>query len=153
MSFKLAEQFKLPLYHMDRLHWKPGWVESTREELIEKLNEVTAQPRWLIEGNYSGTFDQRLPLADAIYFLDFPRRIYRWRVIKRVLTGYGRTPPDKTEGCPERFDIEFIRYVWRFHREAQPRILRYLEAHPDLPVLRFDRPSQLTQHLRSLKSA
>jgi hypothetical protein len=27
------------------------------------------------------------------------------------------------EGCPDRFDIEFLRYVWDFPAKQQPRIL------------------------------
>jgi hypothetical protein len=42
------------------------------------------------------------------------------RVLLRTLIGYGRTRLDLPEGCPERFDLEFLRYVWDFpDREAE----------------------------------
>jgi len=44
------------------------------------------------------------------------------RVIKRILKGYGRTRPDLPPGCPEKFDLEFLRYVWDFPRTQRPRI-------------------------------
>ena len=28
----LGEQTRLPVFHLDRFFWKPGWVETPREE-------------------------------------------------------------------------------------------------------------------------
>ena len=33
LSRQLGEKLGLPVIHLDRLFWKPGWVESTREEI------------------------------------------------------------------------------------------------------------------------
>ncbi len=125
-ALALARTAGLPVFHMDRLHWKPGWVESPREVLVGQLEKIVAGERWIIEGNYLGTMHLRLGRADTVIFLDYPPRIYRWRILKRVITGWGRTRPDMTEGCPERFDAEFFRYVWRFDRDKRPGVLEMI---------------------------
>ena len=48
-------------------------------------------------------------------------------VLTRVAAGYGRTRPDLAPDCPERFDLEFLRYVWTFHRTRRPALVEKLE--------------------------
>jgi len=152
-SLALAKATGLPLHHMDRLHWKPGWVATSREELIERLTPILAQERWIIDGNYSGTMPLRLAHADTVIFLDYPRRIYLWRVIKRVVTGFGRSRVDMTEGCPERLNWEFLKYVWEFERHTRPRVLAKLEALTDEQTLyQFGHPRETKAFLARLKS-
>ena len=55
LAAELGPIFGLPVYHMDQLNWKPGWVESSKGEILEKLAEITASERWLIDGTYGGT--------------------------------------------------------------------------------------------------
>lgn len=66
LAFELARRPDLPLHHMDRLNWKPGWVESNCDELRSAVSKVAAGERWLIDGNYGGTLEQRLPFADTV---------------------------------------------------------------------------------------
>jgi len=40
---------------------------------------------------------------------------------------YGRTREDMPEGCPERVDAEFLKYVWNFQTQYRPRIVAALE--------------------------
>ena len=128
LALELAAATGLPAYHMDRLHWKPGWVESSRDELIAKLEPILAQDRWIIDGNYSDTLDKRLPRSDTVILLDLPRRVYRWRVIKWWWTYRGRPRPDLSEGCPDKLDWEFLLFVWRFNRHSRPRLLAKLDT-------------------------
>lgn len=72
LAAKLGKKLGLPVFHMDKLAWKPGWVHSSQEELRAKLEEVYAAKRWLIDGNYGGTMAERLERADTVVYLDFP---------------------------------------------------------------------------------
>jgi adenylate kinase family enzyme len=40
LAIKLAEKTKLPLVHLDRLFWNPGWVDSDRSEFDLRLKRV-----------------------------------------------------------------------------------------------------------------
>jgi adenylate kinase family enzyme len=88
---------------------------------------LAAGPQWVMDGNYSNTYDIRMPRADSLVWLDFPRAICMRRVLARTVMGYGRTRPDLPEGCPERFDLAFLRYVWEFPRKHRPRIAAGIE--------------------------
>lgn len=79
--------------------------------------------------------------ADTIIWLDYPRRVCMTRVIGRVQRDYGRVRADMTPGCPERFDLKFLTYVWTFPKLARPRIVASLERfapHAQLHHLRSD---------------
>lgn len=50
LSLKLAEKLSLPVYHLDRLWWLPGWKTDTRENFDRKLAEILHQDSWIIDG-------------------------------------------------------------------------------------------------------
>lgn len=128
LSVELARRLDLPVHHLDRLHWHPGWVEGDKDDLIEQLAAITAGRRWLIDGNYGGTMAQRLARADTVVYLDFPIRLCLWRALKRIWTWRGQSRPDMTDGCPERFDLEFLIYILRWNRGPRPRTETALEG-------------------------
>src|SRR5262245_64803054 len=81
-----------------------------------------------MDGNYSNTYDVRMPRADTLVWLDYARSVCVRRVLLRTLTGYGRTRPDLPESCPERFDLTFLSYVWDFSEKPLPRIVNAIES-------------------------
>ncbi|MBV7259944.1 topology modulation protein [Erythrobacter crassostreae] len=151
VSGKLAAMLDLPLIHIDQLHWSAGWVEGGREELKTSLGSITAQDRWVIDGNYKGSMDVRLERADTVVYLDYPIPLCFWRAVKRVWKYHGRSRPDMTEGCPERFDPEFFLYIINWNRKVRP-ITEALLAKTQTPILRFKHPDALEAWLNSLET-
>ena len=150
LSRQLGEKLGLPVIHLDRLFWKPGWVESTREEFDARLLAQLEHPRWIIDGNYTRTYPQRLAKCDMVIHLDFNRFACLWGVISRVLKNYGQVRPDMPEGCPERFDWEFLKWVWNFNRTHRPRNLAALEAAEGITVITLKNRRQGQEFLRQL---
>ena len=66
---------------------------------------------------------ERLEKADMVICLDLPRWLSTWGILKRWIQHRGKTRPDMTEGCHERLDWEFLKYVWRFQRDQRPQLL------------------------------
>lgn len=129
LSRGLAERTGLPLIHLDAEFWKPGWVETPKAEWLEKVAALAARERWVMDGNFDSSLDLRLPRADALVWFDFPSLRCLGRALKRVAGSYGRVRPDMGAGCPERFDLDFLRYIWNFNRVQRPRILRRIAEH------------------------
>ena len=149
LSRELGDRLSLPVCHMDQLGWLPGWVETDKDELREKLEAIVATNRWLIEGNYGSTLHLRLPRADAIVYLDFPIGLCLWRLLRRTLSHRGTTRPDMTEGCHERFDFEFFRYVLFWNRGPRPRTEECLRGYEG-KVVRLSGPKALEKWLATL---
>jgi adenylate kinase family enzyme len=134
---------------MDQLNWKPGWVESSKDEIFERLAAITVTDRWLIDGNYGGTLEPRLERADAVLYLDFPIRLCVARLLRRIWTHRGRTRPDMTQGCPERFDLSFLLYLIQWRTGPGPRTEAKLKGY-ESKVIRLQSPADLVEWMDSL---
>jgi adenylate kinase family enzyme len=154
LARQLGDILHLPVIHLDRLNWNPGWIMSSDEVFRARVHEASGGERWIIDGNYGSTLEIRLPPADTVVLLDFARWRCVGRVVRRIMRYRGRTRPDMGEGCPERFDWEFIEYVWAYHRENRPKLLHRLAALPRekrLIVLRT--PGEVDDWLRELNGS
>ena len=110
-------------------------MESEREVFDAKVLAELEKPAWIIDGNYARTLPVRLEKCDGVIYLDFPRWLCILGVLKRVLTTYGTVRPDMPEGCPERFDWEFLKWVWNFNRNNREKTWAQLEKLPAEKVI------------------
>jgi adenylate kinase family enzyme len=129
LARRLGERLSLEVIHLDAYHWRPGWVEPPKEEWNATVEELLRREAWVMDGNYSGTLDARLVACDTVVFLDLPRAVCLWRVMKRLAMYYHRRRPDMAEGCHESFDLEFIRWVWSYRKRSRPKVVRLLREH------------------------
>lgn len=131
----IAERHDLPLIHLDRCYWRPGWIEPPEVEWAQEVERLLTAPEWVMDGNFSGTMRRRAEVADAIVYLDLPRWLCLLRVLKRVFISYGRTRADVAPGCPERFEWEFLRWVWNYPKRSRLRTLELLRTFPGVIVV------------------
>lgn len=120
---KLGAKLGLPVIALDLHFWRPGWQAPPADEWRQCVATLAAAPAWIIDGNYSGTYDIRMPRADTLIWLDYPRHVCLRRMLWRTATGYGRTRSGLPEGCLDRFDLAFTRYVWDFQKKHRPTIV------------------------------
>lgn len=136
-SFALAEKTGLPLYHLDKMFWREGWVNVSKDELDAQIKDVLRKDEWIIDGNYSRTIPMRLEKCDTVFYLDYPRLVCFFGVVRRVLGSLGKTRPDMAEGCPERFDLEFLQYTWKFRKKQREKLFGLLEgANAEIHIFR-----------------
>ena len=89
-SRKLAARTGLPLIHLDNIWWRPDQTHITREEFDQKLNEILHDDFWIIDGNYSRTYEERIRACDTIIFLDYSEEVCMDGITRRV----GQDRPD-----------------------------------------------------------
>ena len=128
LAMELAERTGLPLIHLDNEYWHPGWVETPPDEWPQKVAELAARDAWVMDGNYSGTFPLRMPRADTIVLVERPRWLCLLRAMWRSAKFYGRVRPDLAEGCPERFSLEFYKWIWDFPNRSQKKMNEAMET-------------------------
>ncbi len=142
LAIELGKRIKLPVIHLDKEYWHAGWVESSKEKWIEKQWELLAGECWIVDGNYGGSLDIRLGKADTAIFLDYSRYLCLYRVLKRWITNIGRTRIDMADGCVEKIDVPFIRFVWRFPFDSRPKLLDKLQEYTTVQVIRISSPKE-----------
>jgi adenylate kinase family enzyme len=116
LACRLGEITGLPVVHMDKLFWKPGWVKTPNDQFDPILTDALSRDAWIMDGNFGRTLPLRLDYCDAVIYLDYPRIVCLTGILTRVLKSYGRTRPDMGDDCPERFDWEFIKFTWNFEK-------------------------------------
>lgn len=151
LARQLGQVLKLPIYHLDALHWKSGWVPTPHDEWEHVQRELVKKDEWIIEGNYGRTLDIRLGAADTILFLDFSRRVTMYRILKRRVMYHGKTRPDLAQGCPERLNLKFIAWVWQFRKRQRPKIVKRLEAYAETKqIIILRKPSDVARFVDDL---
>lgn len=128
LARELGARLGIRVVHLDAHFWNPGWVPTPKADWLETQHELMRPETWIMDGNYGGTMDARLALADTAIFLDLPRLTCITRALVRRVQYHGRSRPDIAPGCPEKIDLEFLRWIWDFPRTKRPGILKKLEA-------------------------
>lgn len=134
-SRKLSNKLDIPVYHLDKLFWNKGWIETLQKEFNKKIKEVISKDKWIIDGNYIKTIDIRAKDADTIIFINMPTYICLYRIFKRRFMYRGKSRPDMADGCPEGIDIEFFKWVLSYNKKIRPEILKKLSLYKEKNIV------------------
>jgi adenylate kinase family enzyme len=126
---RLGEALRVEVVHLDALYWHAGWVETPKDVWRERVARLLEGDSWILDGNYSGTLDLRLEACDTVIFLDLPRTLCLWRILKRLVAYRAGGRPDMAAGCREKLNPEFLRWVWGYPRRTRPKVLKLLRDH------------------------
>ena len=155
LARKLGETYNLPVLHFDKVQFRPNWEirPEPSKELMTKVF-LDLHPSWVIDGNYSKLFFQRrMEEADTIILLLFNRFSCLLRAFRRYLTYKNATRPDMTEGCNEKFDWEFMKWILYLGRTKQTRdrFKQVIADYPDKTIV-IKNQKQLDQYLNKQNS-
>lgn len=147
----LGDATGLPVVHIDLIHWQPGWRERSRDEKTRMCLEVEARDAWIFEGGHSATWTNRAARADTLIWLDLPIALRLWRVLKRIWQNriQGRLRPDLPADCPERLDLEFLRYIIVSRRGNRAKAAALQHKFPHLDVHRLSTVSAVQTFLET----
>ena len=123
LAEKLGEVYQADVLHFDAVHFLPGWqIRSAEEKQRITKDFLDSHESWVIDGNYSKLFyERRMEEADIIILLLLNRWSCLLRVVRRYLKFKNQTRPDMAEGCDEKLDWEFIRWVLHDQRTRAAR--------------------------------
>ncbi len=148
---ELGRRTGIPVIHLDCHHWNPGWIATPPEQWRAVQSDLLAADVWIVDGNYGATFDLRFARADTVIVLSLPRWRCVIRAIRRNLQHHGHAV--QAAGCPERLDLQFLRWVWRYPRDGRPRLDAALDRYrAHLRVIELASPPQVHQFLRNVGS-
>ncbi|WP_250673562.1 DNA topology modulation protein (plasmid) [Paraclostridium ghonii] len=152
LAKKLSKHYKIPVLFLDTVNFSPNWDERDRNEGRLIVSDFMENESWVIDGNYSGFFQQeRLNQADKIIFLNFPRRICAYRAVKRYFKYKNTIREDRAKGCREKIDLEFI--CWILYRgRTRDKVKKYNQIKQDFKdkIVVLKNPKEVTLFLKQL---
>ena len=137
----------LPLYHLDMINWHEDKTTLSREELIEKINEIGATDEWIMDGNYGGTMELRMSLCDTIVFLDFPTDV----CLEGIMARRGTQRPDMPWQDADDLETEFVDSVKNYNSVNRPIVLERIKKFSDKKVFIFTSREEDDSFLELLK--
>lgn len=153
---QLGKTFNLPIYPVDKLQWKPGWVPVPAEEFHRTHEQWLQQDRWIIDGwGPLQAIEARFQAADTIIFVDHPLLIHYWWAFKRQAKCLFQPRPDGPEGCPMLpITGKLMRMIWTLHQQGRPLILHLVNALRDSKqVIHIRSPRELRAFVRTTCAA
>lgn len=127
LAIRLGKMLNLSVHHLDKYFWQPGWVETERSVFKETQLSILKQPEWIIDGNFDGTLPLRLEYCDTVIMLDYNRIVCFSGFIKRYIKYKGKSRPTMTQGCDEKFDWSYLKWLWNY-KKIKVDIIKKIEA-------------------------
>lgn len=123
-SRKLNKILNIELFHLDNIFWNEDKTHIEREEFDDKLSDILHKDRWIIDGDYSRTYEVRFKNADTIFFLDYPKDI--------CLEGANSRIGKKRDDLPwieEEFGKEFKEWIINWFIETRPILIELINKY------------------------
>ncbi|MFI4934339.1 MAG: hypothetical protein ACHP7N_06950 [Caulobacterales bacterium] len=147
----LGSTLGLPVIHLDVLFWRPGWVESEPEPFRARLAAALTGDSWITDGDFMAAADLHLAGADTIIWVDQPRGRCLWRALMRVAREHGRSRADMAPGCEEKFDFQFLLYIWNWDRKPRARVEAAIAKYaPQTRLVRLRSDADIADFLASV---
>ena len=152
----LAARLGVPHGEQDAWNHQPGWQEAPLEVFRAQVAAFTAQPGWVLDGNYSKARDIGWARADTLIWLDYPAPLVLGRLLRRTWRRV-RTGEVLWNGNRERLRgllgrgsiiVWFFRSHWRLRRELPPQVATY----PQLRLVRLRSPREAAVWLAGAQS-
>lgn len=131
-SRRLREITDLPLIHLDNIWWKPDRTHISREEFDRKLEEILRTDGWILDGDYSRTYEMRFRACDTVIFLDYGFDVCMDGIVRRV----GTERPD-IPWTEQTVDPDLVRQVEAYENENRPAVLSLMEKYPEKQSIVF----------------
>ncbi|HXH60531.1 MAG TPA: hypothetical protein VNI20_04165 [Fimbriimonadaceae bacterium] len=124
VAVRLGEELRIPVHHMDKIQWRPGWQRAPEDEVEAALDALVENDEWIIDGlGAMWTIEKRLPRADLVVLLDLPVSLCIERALGRQTAFPDGQRPDVTEGCDMRgTDERLVELLKLVDSEWMPKI-------------------------------
>ena len=137
----------LPVFSLDCLFWNADRTHVARDEFDRKLAGILSLEHWIIDGDYSRTYEARMERCDTIFFLDYLLDVCLGGVRSRI----GTKRPD-LPWVEEALDIDFEQWIQEWPNRTRPKLLELLEKYKDSKrIITFSNRLQASRFLQTFK--
>lgn len=120
----LGSILSIPVIHLDNLWWRSDETHVDRETFDAKLDAILGMGKWILDGDYSRTYEKRLQACDTAILLDYPIELCLASARDRV--GMQR---DDLPFIEKGFDPEFEEWIKAWGEDKKPKLMNLLHKY------------------------
>ena len=144
LSNNLGKELNLPVYHIDGIHHLKDWEIRDKNERDQIILEKVSQSKWIIDGTYRSTLQQRLEKADCVIYLDYSTFAQIIGILKRFIKNHGKEK-EEIPGCKERMNWKFFWFVVNWRKTRRTEILEKINIIDNNKIYIFKNRKQLNK--------
>lgn len=144
LANNLGKELKLPVYHLDGIHHLEDWKIRDKEERDKIILDIVNQSKWVIDGTYKTTLEERLQKSDMIIFLSYSTIARLKGIFSRYFKIKGKERPE-IPGCKEKMEWKFIKFTMNWNKTKRNTIDEVLERNKDKKIIVFKNRRKLNK--------
>mgnify|MGYP000113706182 FL=1 len=157
LAKKLAADLNLKRLELDSIYHQANWTPLPQDEFRSQVADFTSTDAWIVDGNYSMVRDILDGRITHLIWLDYPRWLVMFRVIRRTLwrgisrkelwNGNRENPRDWLSRNREE---NIMLWAFTTHESNRQRYLALFDTLPNVVKIRIGSPFQASRLLKSL---
>lgn len=136
LTNNLGRKLNVPIYHIDGIHHLENWKTRDTKEIDRIILKRANEEKWVIDGTYKSTLQERINKADLVIFLDYSTISRLNGILTRYFKDKGKERPE-IPGCKEKMDWNFIKMflTWRWTKGKE--VKKIIMENKDKKILVF----------------
>lgn len=134
LAKSLGNKFKLPVIHIDGMNYDENWKQKDKVQRDELLLDKIQGEKWVMDGTYTSTLNERLMASDLIVFLDYSTVSLLYGVISRRIRLNGKER-EEIKGCKERITFNFLKFVLTWRKKKRKKVLEKLKLYEEKVII------------------
>lgn len=146
-SRKLNKIINIPLYHLDMMYWNKDKTTVEKNLFYENLDKVLQSDKWIIDGNYQSSMEQRIKQCDTIIFLDYSLDV----CLEGIKERRGKERSD-IPWVSHEDDLDFIEFIKNYNTNNKPIVLDLLKKYSNKDIYVFSNRDEADKFLNLLQN-
>jgi adenylate kinase family enzyme len=148
-AIDLHKKLNIPLFHLDKHFFIENWEQRDYQAFLSIQQSFVDEPRWIIDGNSTKSYEMRYSQADICLYFNFPRYLCYWRVFKRL---FHKNPhiDDRALNCQETVRWSLLTYMWSFEKRVSNLLADLKTKYPHVQFVELQCDKDILQFMRTL---
>ncbi len=126
LANNLGKKLNLPVCHIDGIHHLKDWEIRDKDERDKIILNKAKEDKWIMDGTYHSTLEERLKRADYIIYLDYSSLAQVRGILGRFIKNPGKEKPE-IPGCKEQMSWNFFWWVVNWRKNKRKTVIDALE--------------------------
>ena len=136
LAENIGKKLDYPIYHLDAFDHLENWKKRDKNDRDGIILKEIEEPKWVIDGTYKSTLDERLKRTDMIIFLNYSTLAKLKGIFSRYIKNKGKEKPE-IPGCKEKMDFHFIKYTAKWNFKTRKTVEKILNENKNKKILIF----------------